>query len=47
MVFEPRSVVERRIGIGHGWHTCEDRDYITFPAEEEDPDHPYTLEAAD
>ena len=47
MVFEPsylRSDTERMIGIGHGWRTCEDRDYNAFLSEEENPDHPYTLE---
>jgi hypothetical protein len=47
MVFEPRylrSDTERRMGIGHGWRTCEDQDYNTFLSEEENPDHPYTLD---
>ncbi|MDR3403529.1 MAG: hypothetical protein P4L99_13610 [Chthoniobacter sp.] len=50
MVFEPRylrSAKERRIGIGHGWRTCDDRDYNTFLADEENPDHPYTLKVVD
>jgi hypothetical protein len=50
LVFEPRcllSETERKLGHGHRWRTCDDRDYDAFLADEENPDHPYTLEVVE
>ena len=50
LVFEPsdrRTETERKLGLGHGWSTCDDQDYDTFLADEENPDHPYTLEVVE
>ena len=50
LVFEPRflrSETEQKIGIGHGWRSCEDRDWENFLSGEENPDHSYTLQLVD
>ncbi|MEA3212322.1 MAG: hypothetical protein QOE70_5379 [Chthoniobacter sp.] len=47
MVFRPRFLnteEEREMGRGHGWRTCDDADYDKFLSDEEEPEHPYTLE---
>jgi hypothetical protein len=50
LVFRPRFLntkEEDEIGLGHGWRSCDDVDFEKFLSNEDDPEHPYTLEEID
>jgi hypothetical protein len=49
-VFEPRFLrtkAQLKIHMGQGWRTCDDADYEKLLSDEQNPDHPYTLEIID